>query len=75
MEADNMKVEDIVRAFQNGTITMERMVALVEEFNLRSWVISQVNAMDTEELIKMIEFINTTWPVGESGDEAEPEES
>jgi hypothetical protein len=49
--------KEVIKAFQEGLITMERMAALVEEANLRKWVIDQVRAMDAEELTKVIDFI------------------
>jgi predicted type IV restriction endonuclease len=58
-KTNNGNTEDIVKAFREGIITMERMTTLVEEAELRAWVINQVNAMDIAELARMIEFIKT----------------
>jgi hypothetical protein len=60
--------KEIIKAFQDGLITMERMAALTEEANLRKWVIGQASAMDAEELAKVIDFIRKGMALPETGE-------
>jgi uncharacterized membrane protein YheB (UPF0754 family) len=59
MEEMNEDMKEIIMAFKEGHITKKRMDAWIEEAKLRKLVTNQVNAMDAEELTKVIEFIET----------------